>query len=160
LLAMLMVVAACARAGPAVCSATEDTIFSCGAGKKHIAVCASQGWSASAGSLQYRFGAEKAAELVLPATPGKQPSESAASGLLTLTGGGGAYLRFSQGDTDYVIFSAVSSNWGEKSGVTVVKSGKPVATVKCRGAVRSELGPELFERGGFAPDAQDFLLPD
>ena len=155
-----LVAAACTRAAPAACSGDEESLFSCATGRKQIAVCASHGWSANSGYLQYRFGSEKAAELTLPVKPDSPPSGSASSGMLSLTGGGGAYLRFSQGDTDYVVFSAVSANWGEKSGVSVLKAGKPVATVRCRGEARSELGPDLFQRGGFAPDTRGFMLPD
>lgn len=159
-MALVALGAGVAAAAPAACRAEEDTLFQCSTGKKHIAVCASQGWSSSSGSLQYRFGPEKAAELVLPAEAGRRPADSASSGVLTLAGGGGAYLRFSHGDTDYVVFSAVSGSWGEKSGVSVWKAGKPVATVKCRGETRTELGPDLFQRGGFARDTRDFVLPD
>jgi hypothetical protein len=150
----------CTQASPAACVNGEDTLFSCSVGKKQLAVCASHGWSADSGSLQYRFGRKAAAELVLPNKLNSHPAESASSGLLVFTGGGGAYLRFSQGDTDYVVYSAVSANWGEKSGVSVLKAGKLVADLKCRDKAHSELGPELFQRGGFVADRRGFVLPD
>ena len=153
------VFAQAAIAVPTACQSNEDQLFNCSAGKKVIAVCASHDWSPKSGSLQYRFGPPQRAELVLPQQPATLPAVSAASGSLMFSGGGGAYLRFAGAGVDYVVYTAIGRGWGEKSGVVVEKAGKKIRSVKCRGAVSSQLGTELFDKAGFKADDRDFELP-
>lgn len=142
------------------CRPGEDVLFSCHSGKKMVAVCASAGWSAQAGSLQYRFGPAPSAELVLPRDAGVVPSASATAGSLMFSGGGGATLRFSGGKVDYVVYSATSASWGDASGVVVERDGKTVRVLKCRGKVTSVLGDALFRDAGFRRDELPFKLPE
>ena len=135
-------------------------LFSCKAGNKLVAVCASAGWSPQAGSLQYRFGPPAAAELVLPGRAGAVPSASATAASLMFSGGGGATLRFGSGVADYVVYSATSASWGDASGVAVERGGKTVRVLKCRGKVTSKLGDALFRDAGFRHDELPFDLPD
>ena len=58
-----------AAASPTQCQPDEEQLFACSTGKKILAVCASRNWSASAGSLEYRYGTPGSAELVLPRAP-------------------------------------------------------------------------------------------
>ena len=148
----------CALAGPVSCAASDETVFACRTARKQVAVCGSPGWSQAQGSLQYRFGTAREAELVLPASA-MPPQSSARAGTLMLSGGGGAWLRFRRGDTDYVVYTAIGS-FGEKSGVAVERGGRRLASLPCRGPVTSQLGDELFRKGAFARDAGDFDLPD
>ena len=151
---------ASAVAMPTSCQSGEEVLFSCSAGKKIVAVCASAGWSPQAGSLQYRFGPAKAAEIVLPRDAATLPAASATAGSLMFSGGGGATLRFSAGKTDYVVYSATSASWGDASGVVVERGGKAVRALKCRGKVTSRLGDALFRDAGFKRDELPFDLPD
>lgn len=154
------VVSANAAATPALCKQDEDVVFSCVAGRKLISVCASHDWNADSGLLQYRYGSNARTEIAVPAAEMKlPPNRSASSGVLMFSGGGGAYLRFSAHDYDYVVYTAVGSSWGEKAGVTVQRDGTTRSNRFCTGAVTSTIGPELFRKAGFAEDSQGFELP-
>lgn len=152
----------CASAvgAPTECRPTEQTLFSCSLGQKKIAVCASQGWSAQAGTLQYRFGLSKGAELVLPRGPHTAPAASARAGSMMFSGGGGATLRFSSGKVDYIVYTATSSSWGDSAGVVVEREGKTLRALKCRGQATSMLGEALFRKGGFRRDELPFEMPE
>jgi hypothetical protein len=136
------------------CAAEEQVLFACSTGKKVVAVCA----SADLTALQYRFGPPEAPELVWPADP-QPPHNEITAGTLAFSGGGGAYLRFSRSVYDYIVYTAIGKDWGEKAGVVVEKSGQQLAHLPCVGAVVSELGPELFEQAELAEDEQGFDLP-
>lgn len=144
---------------PAACRADEDTLFSCSVGQKKVAVCASRNWSSQLGTLQYRFGPPKAAELVLPRAAGTLPSASATASSLMFSGGGGATLRFSSGNVDYIVYTAIGTSWGEASGVAVERDGKVLRSFKCRGKVTSMLGEAMFRDGGFKRDELPFEIP-
>lgn len=140
------------------CTADEPVLFACATGKKTVAVCASGDLSPTTGALQYRFGPPGAPELVWPKTP--QPHHAGiTAGTLAFSGGGGAYLRFTQGAYSYVVYTAIGKDWGEKAGVVVEKKGASITHLPCTGAVVSELGPELFEQAGLAEDEPGSDLP-
>ena len=160
LFALAAVGCANAFAVPTQCQPEEDTLFSCKVDKKMVAVCASLGWSSQAGSLQYRFGPAASAELVLPRATKTVPSASATASSLMFSGGGGATLRFSSGKVDYVVYTAISSTWGDVSGVAVERGGKTMHVFKCRGKVTSMLGEALFRDAGFKRDDLPFELPE
>jgi hypothetical protein len=140
------------------CAPDEPILFACATGKKAVAVCVSSDRSPTAGALQYRFGPLGAPELRWPERPQRPPSGITA-GTLAFSGGGGAYLRFTQGAYAYVVYTAIGKGWGEKAGVVVEKNGQSVAHLSCIGPVVSELGPEAFERAGLPEDDQGFDLP-
>lgn len=155
--------AACLFANPAWaadshCSSQETTVFNCSAGKKIISVCASKDLDKSAGYLQYRFGPKAAPEVQVPQAK-IHPGASIKSGTLMFSGGGGAYIRFSNGGYDYVVYTAIGRGWGVKEGVAVEKGGKLAANVPCKTAAASNLGAEWFEKAGLAGDDKDFELP-
>lgn len=141
-----------------LCQSGEDILFSCKTGTKALSVCASKGWSSTLGSLQYRFGNSNALDLAIPQVP-TTPSRSAVYGQLMFSGGGGAYLRFDANQYSYIVYTAISSSWGEKSGVAIEKSGKLVKNISCHGQPVSYLGPDLFNKAGLAADIGEFELP-
>jgi hypothetical protein len=186
-LAMATATATSTAAGPAPaaewCGPNEDRVFWCPAGRQTISVCA-KSEPGQPRLLTYRYGRQAAGAFSLAATPGADlPSATlpdgdqargAASGTargtasgtaqlaartLMFSGGGGAYLRFTTGAHDYVVFSAIGKGWGEKQGVAVVQGGKTTHFRRCTGKAVSSLGPSLFERMGIAEDPQEFVLP-
>ena len=159
-LALLALSTASARAADAsMCLPDERPLFACRtANDKQLAVCASADLSATAGSLQYRFGRPGAIELAHPA-PGADWRALTRAGRLEFSGGGGAWLAFANGAYRYVVYTAIGSDWGGRAGVVVQKNGRRVAHLPCRGEVGSELGPDLFAGAGIAEDPQGFELP-
>ena len=156
--------------GPSVpgsfCSTAEVAVFHCNTGAKQVSVCASRTATPQSGSLQYRFGKRgQAPEIQLPAKP-TPPARSASGDTLTFSGGGGAWLRFRSGEFAYTVHTAIG-RWGpggeprESEGLVVERGGKRVATLRCRDAAQSELGPDLFEKLGIrtvSPD-ESFDVP-
>lgn len=89
---------------PTMCRPGEKEIFSCTTkAKKTASLCASPGFSAQGGTLQYRFGTPGKAELQYPETP--QPAAGTFFFSSTMySGGGEAHIRFSNGGYDYLLF--------------------------------------------------------
>lgn len=157
----IAMVVACseARSAPATCTADEEELFACVSGRNRISVCASSGWTAQTGYLQYRFGPPGHARLTLPAgSAATHPAQSATAGEIVVIGGGGVYVRFSAGDFDYVVYSMVSAR-GEQDGVVVEKGGKRLSSFKCSDHASSMLGPRVFDRAGLSHDARPFTPP-
>ncbi len=149
-----------ASATPTGCTTDEEVVFSCKTGKKMIAVCSARGRAGSGTDLRYRFGPPAAAELELSTGSGDGSRATVTGGDLAFSGGGGAFLRFRKDVTDYVVYTAVGSQWGEQSGVVPERDGKPLRGAKCEGKVKSTIGPDLFKRAGIAHDESSFELPD
>jgi hypothetical protein len=59
----------------------------------------------------------------------------------------------------YVVYTAIGRGWGEKSGVAVEKNGKLASNFRCMQEPVSELGSDLFSKGGFPSDPDGFDLP-
>ncbi len=146
-------------APPTLCSIAEINVFSCGAGKKVISVCASKDVAADRGYLQYRFGATQKVELTVPATKSVPPAKSAIAGNLSFSGGGGAYLRFPAGDYEYIVYTAIGKGWGEKDGVAIEQKRKRRGHVSCTDEPVSKMGVEFFTRAGLSEDKDEFELP-
>jgi hypothetical protein len=169
-LVLTAVAAPAAAAGKAVtlCKPDERVVFSCGAGARYASVCASQDISKSQGTMQYRFGSPNKLELVYPATPGK-PAENFKGGSLMFSGGGGAFLRFSNGPYEYTVFSAIGK-WGangeplDEEGVAIRKDAKEFSNFVCRngGPDIGVLGPDFLDKMGMSPadPDPDFSVPD
>jgi hypothetical protein len=116
LIAMFCTLSASAYAAPALCLNDEQDIFSCHtATKKIISVCASKDLAPDHGYLQYRFGLPDKVEVAVPADRSVSPANSALSGTLVFSGGGGDYLRFKAGDYDYVVYTAIGKGWERKT---------------------------------------------
>jgi hypothetical protein len=171
-LLMLLSVAGPARAdaapaAPSLCTAAETTVFDCPlAGGRRAAVCGSADLSASAGTLQYRFGRPGKVELQWPPAPAAAASAAAAdwragvkAGQVMYAGGGGAYLRFAAPPFDYVVYSASGRGWGRKAGVMVLKDGQPAAVRRCTAPARSRMNLAFTQQAGLAADEQELELP-
>jgi hypothetical protein len=149
-----------AFAAPTLCLSAEENVFSCHtATKKMISVCASKDMAADHGYLQYRFGSPGKVEVVVPADRSVLPANSALSGTLMFSGGGGGYLRFKAGDYDYVVYTAVGKGWGEKDGVATEKNGKRLSHVSCKDEPESKLGADFSAKAGLKEDKSYFDLP-
>ena len=147
-----------------LCAEDEALIFTCPvAGDNLLSVCASQEFGPELGFLQYRYGPEGKSKMFLP-TEKTVPAKAVQSGMLMFSGGGGAYLQFSEGTTMHTVYSAIG-RWGEggegmeRSGVVVKSDGKVVSDIRCQKEATSELGPEFFEKAGLSETEDDFELP-
>jgi hypothetical protein len=110
-----------------LCESTESIIFSCSTKNgKLLSVCSKLN-APKVSKVQYRFGKVNQVELTLPRTN----SDSISYNSVMYSGGGGAYVRFKHGDTDYVVFSKIVKGEGESSGVLIQKKGKKSAQVRC-----------------------------
>lgn len=166
--AMMLVLAgaaADAHAGPTapagLCQPGEGVVFSCPAGRKQIAVCATPGLGPAGGLLQYRFGRSGAPELQHPPANADAPDwrASVRAGSLMFSGGGGAWLAFDKGDHRYVVYTAIGRGWGTQEGVVVERAGRRIAHVPCTQPAQSQLGPDLASRAGITADTREFELP-
>jgi hypothetical protein len=160
LIAMFCTISASAYAASTLCLSAEENVFSCHtATKKMISVCASKDLAPDRGYLQYRFGSPDKVEVVVPADRSVVPANSALSGTLVFSGGGGDYLRFKAGDYDYVVYTAIGKGWGEKDGVAIEKNGKRLSHVSCKDEPVSKLGVDFSTKAGLKEDKSDFDLP-
>jgi hypothetical protein len=160
LIAMFCAISATAQAASTLCLSAEENIFSCHtAAKKTISVCASKDLAPDRGYLQYRFGSPGKVEVAVPADRSVSPANSALSGTLVFSGGGGGYLRFTAGDYDYVVYTAVGKGWGEKDGVAIEKNGKRLSHVSCKDEPESKLGADFSAKAGLKEDKSYFDLP-
>lgn len=144
-------------ATPSHCTPKERVIFSCSVGKKIVSVCASSDLSTTTGILQYRFGIVGSPELIYPST--SLASRSVVrSGMLMFSGGGAAYLRFTNGIYAYVTYTGIGKGW-KKDGLAVEKNGKLLANLICKQSATSEIGPVFFEKSGISEDTSGFSIP-
>lgn len=141
------------------CKEQEQTVFSCSLGSKIVSVCASNDISPTKGYLQYRFGPKNAPELIFPASTESSNRSILRSGIYMFSGGGGGYLRFINGQYNYVVYTAIGKGWGTKEGVAVEKGNKLLTNIKCQEVPDSKLGEDLFTRAGLIPDENEFSLP-
>lgn len=157
-----------ARKDPAqqatLCEVGETVRYSCVTGSKIVSVC-SPG-NAGAAQLRYRFGkAGSPPELSLGGATG--PANPAIYGRTEpFAGGGGAWVRFRNGNVAYVVYTGVG-RWGEngesatKDGVVVERRGEVIAKLECDMPPINDLSPELFESLGLDPASdEEFLFPD
>jgi len=149
------------------CTPMEEVVFACQTGTKLVSVCASKGASAKQGYMQYRFGkpdSRDPLELIHPEGE-VAPSRAATGENVPFAGGGGSWLRFRKGDTAYVVYSGIGK-WGpkgetmEKQGVVVERGSATLASLPCTGPLRSELGPDWFEKAGISANGEEFFFPD
>jgi hypothetical protein len=159
--ALFVVAVSHLSAAATLCTPVEQVVFSCSTTKnKIVSLCSSSLLTDATGYLQYRFGvAGKAPELSYPTTP-QHPRNFFQSGTLMFSGGGGAYLKFSNDNYDYAVFTGIGKGW-KKEGVVVQKAGKPIAYLQCRGPWTSQLGPDWFDKVKIQtdPHASDFEIP-
>jgi hypothetical protein len=147
-----------AAAETTICGSPQRALFSCSTGTKTASICASRDLTASAGFLQYRFGRPTAVELSYPPA-GADWRKVARGGTFMFSGGGGAFLAFTNVPYRYIVYSAVGRGWGSKAGVIVEKGGKRVTSLACKGKATSGLGPDLFSKAGIEVDDGSFEVP-
>lgn len=101
------------------CAPEEEVFFTCVAkNKKEISVCG------TGNKAEYRFGRQGKAELSVPA---------ASWNTVMYSGGGGAYIRFPNQDTQYIVFSKIVRGEGDSAGVLIFKNNRKIAQVLCTG---------------------------
>lgn len=140
------------------CTAEETTLFACSTGRKLLSVCATADLSKDADAVQYRFGTPGRAAFVLPKVEADW-RDATRAGRLMFSGGGGAYLAFSNPPYRYIVYTAIGSGWGSKAGVVVEKHGRRIANLRCVDQATSALGPDLFDRAGIVEDPLGFEPP-
>jgi hypothetical protein len=132
---------AAASAGPSsnsFCKAPESPIFSCDLGKKRVSVCAGDRL------VTYRYGT------VGQTVPEMQISSNGKDGRVhsdSIVGGGGGQqtsLRFSNGDTHYIVFSGYAGSLTERpgktwSGLDVLNGTTSVRNRQCSAGKLSQL---------------------
>jgi len=145
-----------AGAASSLCHDDEKIVFACALGAKVVSLCEAPAATGVAAALQYRIGrAGGTPEMRYPAPADDAPAFRAGS--TALAGGGGAWVEFERGRYRYVVFSFWLRGKGEVAGVAVEVGGTRRATLRCRGAARSELGPDYFTAAGLAPSNGEFL---
>lgn len=150
-----------AHAAPAACAGDEVALFTCPSHGKVISVCASKGWSATSGYVQYRYGRRASAELVVPDDArASSPGSAVRVAQLPLSGGGVGVAVFNAGRYDYSVYSAVSAQWGLKSGVAVDKDGARVGAQRCDRGKEGEFADGFLAGAGLPPADATFVLPD
>lgn len=149
-----------------LCNANEKIVYSCATGSHIISLCASANISSNLGYLQYRFGSRAKLELIYPDKQ-EHPAHLFTPGILTFSGGGGAYLQFRKPPYAYTLFSAIGNWWhsgkGTAEGVAVRKDGREVANFPCRkdrDFVEGELGPDFFGAAGLGEPTANFEIPE
>ena len=119
------------------CSNTEKVVFSCSFGKKMVSICASSDLSASAGYMQYRFGAKDKVELQYPQTQlhprGKFDVKRQTPVLDNGTRAKLTEVSFVQGDFKYIVDSMDTGSI-DKTTLNVERNGKQLASLVCNNA--------------------------
>ena len=124
-----------------LCTAGEKIAFSCNTGKKSVAVCS------SGDSAQYKFGLSATAlDITVDAKAAKK-------GRGMLAGGGYEFLRFVNGKTSYIVYTAESTSI-DKAGVVVEDGGKRIASLTCKNAAKVD-----FAKVKAAEDTSTFDIP-
>ncbi len=144
---------------PSHCFKEERIIFSCNTNSNQvISICSSASLNSRYGYLQYRFGKEGSfPEYVFPMNH-DLASKYFYSGVLTYSGGGGAYLKFLNGTYNYVVYTGIGRGW-EKQGMVINEGKDEIARYACKNNWVSDMGPELFNQAGLKQDRNGFEIP-
>lgn len=127
------------------CSSDEATVFSCSVGQKTVSVCS------SGASVQYRYGPLGHTELRYPEE--LRPLNSYVSlGHLVFSSGEARYLRFVNGDYQYIVYSGDGRGWTQE-GLVATKKGKVVSAKICDSIASIELS--VAERLPLLTDDED-----
>jgi hypothetical protein len=141
------------------CAPGERVVYSCPTtNSKLISLCSSSTLTSSEGYLQYRFGPAGKPELIYPATR-EHPSKHFQLGGIMYSGGGGAYLKFVNGEYTYKVFSYINSS-GEAAGVVVSKSGKRIAELYCKDDSRRAIIDLGLSQSGIPEDPNKYGFDD
>ncbi|HWB95337.1 hypothetical protein [Fulvimonas soli] len=121
-------------------------MFACNAGEKRIAVCAASSGGSAFGALRYRFGDSHGLELEFPARPMRPQTYASGNHLRDGMRGTLVYLRMTNRDTSYTVFSeAINPAYqgdgaSERSGVMVERNGKVLGRHMCDAQGRTYAG--------------------
>ena len=90
-------------------------------------------------------------------------SKSVSVGSMMYAGGGGSYIRFKDGDKDYVIYSGIGKGW-EQAGLSILKGEEHLDDPLClpSGDPFRDFVVERGEKAGYAVEgveSSDFELP-
>ena len=144
---------------PSHCHEGEAKVFSCGSTEQRVvSLCASGSLTADTGTLQFRWGPWGEAPSRVVPEPAAHPAEHFRSGMLTFSGGGGAYLAFQHEGARWVVFTGIGKGW-QKEGLVVSRPGEDPVEYPCRSEWVSELGPGFFEQAGIPADGEGFEIP-
>ena len=116
----------------ALCSADEDTLFSCGPGhKRQISVCSSKKLSPSSGYIQYRAAKDGTVEFQFP-EKNVRPSKVFTFKMVPWGQGEDNFLRFHNGKYAYTAYSN-GGRFSSEHGILVQRDDKTVERLSCRG---------------------------
>lgn len=127
------------------CSKQEEIAFSCNTGKKIVSVCGTK-----QKTLSYRFGILGKPELIFE-------SNNPTGDTLMYSGGGGAYLRLTNGEYSYVLYTGIGRGWA-KEGLTLERNGRFIKNFECKNSALSEIGAGFFDKYHIPSDA-GFEIP-
>ncbi len=137
-----------------LCAPAEEVVFDCAQGAKIISLCATADAKGPT-HLRYVYGAKGKTELEI--------SDPAAftSGITPLSGGGIDYVRVTNGDYSYVVYTGQTRGWSQ-DGWIVEHKGDQISHHVCK---RDATGPDVWgpvyaAKLKPAPDAHDFSPPD
>lgn len=136
-------------AGP--CASGETLLYACAFGRKQASVCAAPG------RIAYRFGPRGRPELTIASTP--DWSNIHLGGNRSQGGLNQDHVRFTNGDTHYVVHAGYTGSLSEEpgrrySGITVLRGaeGREIAALGC---ARPPASSSLSSAGDFAPEGWD-----
>ena len=115
-----------------LCTTGETLVFSCSIPKKgkHASICASSDYSETSGYLVYRFGKPSKIELTYPEKLDDTSRAAFGYGMMSVSGGGGEWYRFKNGDVEYYLYEGTGKGWSS-SGISVQKDGAEIAKLEC-----------------------------
>ena len=111
-----------------LCEKSENTIWSCQAGKKFYSICSSKDLTGTTGYLQYRAGTLEKTEFKFPAEL-QQPKGRFEYGLLAH----GAYLNFKNDHYSYEISEPLAG----QAAIEISKDDKHLSTLQCSASTQS-----------------------
>lgn len=141
------------------CFSNEKTIFSCNTNSNQvISICASKSLNNTNAYMQYRFGAQGSFPSFVYPMNHNRASNFFYSGVLSYSGGGGAYLKFVNGTYVYVVYTGIGRGWA-KQGMVINEGKNEIARYSCTNPWASEIGPDLFQITGLQVDPYGFEIP-
>lgn len=116
---------------PSLCAAEETVVYNCRFGRKTGSICAGRN------RAHYRFGTSARNELQI--TSAADWSNVRLGRVTGQQGGHQSHVRFSNGDTHYIVFEGADGQLSRRpgysySGIAVVAGERELARLECRGA--------------------------
>ncbi len=118
-----------ARSAPAhICAPGAEPLYACRFGRRTVSVCAQDD------RLFYHFGTTRRRELTI--APGER-NENVHYGVVVGQGGGSqSHYRFTNGDTDYIVYHGVDGQLADRpgrsySGLAVMRGTRNISSREC-----------------------------